>query len=262
MSEIKQKKLIEQDTLEAMIAKSNDTNYLAGLSDDELQKFYQESVSLQNFFLMMQSVAKELCNSVYGGLGTPSLRYFNKDLAADVTGEGRHHCQTMEKTAQQYFKNVWPKDVKWHETLRTEFPDIMRDVTPKPIIKDIVITCDTDSVDRNTIIRTDLGEISIEQLFNESKHYWNESNGTEHRTTSRKILNWTNANNLQYQEPISISRHKVSKERWKLTTESGKQIIVTGDHSLIVFRDNVKISVKASEVLLTDKILTVQNVEN
>jgi intein/homing endonuclease len=49
-----------------------------------------------------------------------------------------------------------------------------------------------------------------------------------------KVLNWTNEKGLYYAPVKRIIRHKVSKERWKLTTESGKEVIVTGDHSLIV----------------------------
>lgn len=139
------KVLIEQDTLDDMIRRSSDEDYLRGLTEVELRKFYQDSIGLQNFFMMMQNVAKELCNSVYGGFGTPSLRYFNQELAADITGEGRHHCLTMERTAQTYFKDVWPTDTAWIEKLRAEFPDIMGDRMPKSIAKDIVITCDTDS---------------------------------------------------------------------------------------------------------------------
>lgn len=141
-----ERKLIGQESLEATIRLVNDQSYLSALSDDELQKMYTESKSTLNFYMILQNVVKVLCNSVYGGLGTPSLRYYNQELAGDITGEGRQHCKTMELTAQKYFKDVWPTDKDWIERLRAEFPDIMRDVTePKPVIKDIVITADTDS---------------------------------------------------------------------------------------------------------------------
>lgn len=251
------KVLIEQDTLDDMIRRSSDEDYLRGLTDVELRKFYQDSIGLQNFFMMMQNVAKELCNSVYGGFGTPSLRYFNQELAADITGEGRHHCVTMERTAQTYFKDVWPTDTAWIEKLRAEFPDIMGERMPKSIVKDIVITCDTDSCSEDTMVKTDCGQMTISELFNSGKEFWTERNGTEHRKVEQSVLNWSSSKNLHFTNPLSVSRHKVTKARYKLTTESGKAIIVTGDHSLIVFRDGVKLSVKASEVLLTDKILTV-----
>ena len=52
-------------------------------------------------------------------------------------------------------------------------------------------------------------------------------------------------------------RHKVSKPKWKLRTKLGKEIIVTGDHSLIVFRNGKKMEVKPKDILKTDKILVI-----
>ena len=54
-------------------------------------------------------------------------------------------------------------------------------------------------------------------------------------------------------------RHKVSKPKFKITTDSGKEIIVTGDHSCIVFRDGKKLVVKAKDINKeTDKIIIVK----
>jgi intein/homing endonuclease len=64
---------------------------------------------------------------------------------------------------------------------------------------------------------------------------------------------------LYYADVRRIIRHKVSKPKWKLKTKSGKEIIVTGDHSMVVFRDGEKLVVKPSEILKTDKILCLEN---
>ena len=57
-----------------------------------------------------------------------------------------------------------------------------------------------------------------------------------------------------------IMRHKVTKSKWRLRTESGKEIIVTGDHSLMVLRDNELISLKPKDVnTKTDKIITIKD---
>jgi intein/homing endonuclease len=45
---------------------------------------------------------------------------------------------------------------------------------------------------------------------------------------------------------------------WKLKTESGKEIICTEDHSLIVFRNGKKIKVKPSEIISEDQVLCVE----
>lgn len=140
------KKLIEQDTLDDYLRRSADITYLQGLNDHDLKKFYADALQLQNFFKLMQLVTKELCNSVYGGFGTASLRYFLQAVAEDITGEGREHCKMMDKTANAYFSKMWATDVEWHKILRQEFPDIMKeDTVPRAIFKDIVIYADTDS---------------------------------------------------------------------------------------------------------------------
>ena len=53
-------------------------------------------------------------------------------------------------------------------------------------------------------------------------------------------------------------RHKVRKPKWRLKTATGKEIFVTNDHSMIVFRDGKKLEVKPYEILKTDKILVVK----
>ena len=72
-----------------------------------------------------------------------------------------------------------------------------------------------------------------------------------------KILNYENKKGLYYAPVKRIIRHKVTKAKWVLKTKSGKEIIVTNDHSMIVFRDGVQMEVKPCDILKTDKILTV-----
>ena len=125
----------------------------------------------------------------------------------------------------------------------------------------IVVYGDTDSCDKNSIILTDNGKLTIEELYN--KNIKNGSNGItlnghESVKCSDKVLNYCEEKKLYYTEVKRIIRHKVSKPKWKLKTKSGKEIMVTNDHSMIVFRDNRKIEVKPSEILKTDKILIVK----
>ena len=58
-------------------------------------------------------------------------------------------------------------------------------------------------------------------------------------------------------------RHKVNKPKFKIKSKSGKEIIVTGDHSCIVFRDGVQMEIKAKDINpKTDKILVIHENEN
>ena len=78
---------------------------------------------------------------------------------------------------------------------------------------------------------------------------------TEFFKCDKQILDWNEK--LYFGDVKYIMRHKVSKPKWKLKGKDGKEIIVTGDHSLIVFRNGKKLEVKPSEVLKTDKILVI-----
>ena len=53
-------------------------------------------------------------------------------------------------------------------------------------------------------------------------------------------------------------RNKVYKPKWRLKTKDGKEIVVTNDHSMIVFRDGEKLEVKPYEILPSDKVLIIK----
>jgi intein/homing endonuclease len=126
-------------------------------------------------------------------------------------------------------------------------------------VKNYISICygDTDSVVGSTIIHTNNGDRTIEELFNENYNNgrFYTHNGHELVSMDDKILNWDNG--LYYGDVKYIMRHKVSKPKWRLKTKSGKEVIVTNDHSMIVFRDGEKIEVKPYEILPTDKILVI-----
>lgn len=243
------------------------TEQLEKLTDKELTARYGQAEELYWFFMIMQVVAKELCNSVYGGFGTPSLRYYNWDVARDITGEGHHACQIMEKTGQSYFKDLWPNDFDWHNELREKFPHFMKpDTKPQSIIKDIVITCDTDSVDKMTLIKTKdrsdaIGNVTIEYLFEQfGELFYVSSTGHEHvkLPVGMEILNWSNADGFYFDRPLSIIRHKVTKDKWELKTKNGYAVQTTVDHSLIGFsKERGKHSLKPNEVSNDIKMMTI-----
>jgi hypothetical protein len=136
----------------------------------------------------------------------------------------------------------------------------------QPIDKDkpIIIYGDTDSVHYQTVIKTNEGNYSIEDLYNK-----NISNGSagitlkghESVKCQEKVLNYDENKDIYYASVKRIIRHKVSKPKWKLKTKSGEEIIVTNDHSMIVFRDGKKLEVKPSDILKTDKILAIRKNE-
>lgn len=144
-----------------------------------------------------------------------------------------------------------PPDTKsnvWDET---------RGVFKEPII----IYGDTDSVISSTSISYENGKSSIEELYNkniENGSAGETSNGHESVNCKEKVLNYDKEKGLYYAPVKRIIRHKVTKPKWCLKTKSGKEIIVTNDHSMIVFRDRKQIEIKPCNILNTDKILCVK----
>lgn len=161
----------------------------------------------------------------------------------------------MDRVNEDYWYNQWHNDFELHSRV------CVTNVTQVPKDHPVSIYADTDSCDSETIVHTNNESCSIENWYN--NNIINGSNGvtlTGHESvlTSDKILNYKN-NKLYYAPVKRIIRHKVSKPKWKLKTKSGKEIIVTNDHSMIVFREDQQIEVKPSEMLKTDKILTLKN---
>jgi len=133
----------------------------------------------------------------------------------------------------------------------------------QPISKEtpIIIYGDTDSCHKDTKISTNNGDFTIEDLYNKNINEGSAGitlKGHESVNCKENVLNYDENKGLYYASVKRIIRHKVSKPKWKLKTKSGEEIIVTNDHSMIVFRNNKKIEVKPSEILKTDKILTIR----
>ena len=251
--------LIGYDQLESLLERSTNSEHLASLSNDDLKYLKDEADVLYRFFYNLQKTTKLLCNSVYGGLGTPSLRYFNHVVADDITAEGRDVCQLMEKAGDHYFKNIWHNDFEWHHELNEKFPSFFNKVEIgkplKQIHKTAILYADTDSWKTDSIIKTNIGSMTVEELYNNhSKEFMRTPNGTEYAYTELKLKNYTESKGEHFQQPLAIIRHKVSKKQFKITSESGKHVCVTEDHSLIVFRDGKKISCKPCDVQQDDKI--------
>lgn len=224
------------------------TNDLLNIVDlDELKtKIKNEITHLTSF----EQACKTLMNSMYGGCSHQAFFWRLLPLANDITGEARNLIHLMENHIPSYVNEKWSEMAVFHNKWN---------IKVDKNVKDYISICygDTDSVVGSTIIHTNNGDRTIEELFNEN--YNNDRfythNGHELVSMEDKILNWDNG--LYYGDVKYIMRHKVSKPKWRLKTKSGKEVIVTNDHSMIVFRDGEKIEVKPYEILPTDKILVI-----
>ena len=198
---------------------------------------------------------KLILNGSYGAFATQYFILFNQHVAGTITAQGRDLTKTMNRVNEQYWYKQWHLDFELHQKLG------VKNVTQITKDEPVSIYADTDSCHKDSLIRTDSGNFTIENWYNRNikNGSGGETNkGHESVITDDKILNFSENKNLYYAPVKRIIRHKVSKEKWKLKTKSGKEIIVTNDHSMIVFRNGEKMEVKPSEIIESDKILVLK----
>ena len=124
----------------------------------------------------------------------------------------------------------------------------------------MIVGGDTDSVAGNSMLDVYNGKnkylTRISDLFDSAKEahddiVLNVPNGSEviPAPDGMSVRSYDDELDMAIYKPIRyVMRHRVSKARYKITTESGRTVIVTGDHSCIVVRDGELIAVKACEI--------------
>lgn len=240
------------------------------MTTEEIENFDWNSLSKEDKKIAIRQLTDEgaifgtkeqgnklVLNSIYGAMANRFSYFYDKSLAEAITLQGQDAIRYSERILNSYFHKAFHKDKLVLEKLKEICPDI--NMSPVPCKKPFVVYMDTDSVDKDSNVITDNGEMTIEELYNSSKIDNGKTIvGHESVATDSKILNWSEERGLYYAPIKRVIRHKVSKKKWKLKTKSGKEIIVTNDHSMIVFRDGKQLEIKPSDILNSDKILTIK----
>jgi DNA polymerase elongation subunit (family B) len=190
---------------------------------------------------------KLVLNGSYGAFAAPYFILYNNNVAGTITAEGRELTKSMDRVNEDYWYDMWHLDVETHKKMH------IRNVTQIP--KNESVSIYGDSVDGKSIIRTESGSFTIEDLYNK---YNTQSIRPDKEVipVNFKSLNWTEERGIHYSSVKNIIRHKTTKKRWKLKA-GGKEILVTSDHSLIVFRNGIKIKLKPNEIKSGDKVLLI-----
>ena len=232
-------------------------DYMSMSLEELNQKLTEYQKKSSDFYNTEQGIKLTL-NSIYGATGNQYFALFNPDVAESVTLQGQDIWKFAEKIINRYFNDMWHLDTELHEKMG------VRNV--RKLNLDFIIYGDTDSVFSSSklMIMNNLGEkkeIEIEKFFNElaeSEDILLDDRGN-HIIETKGFFSLNSIDKeLKYSSIKKIIRHKVRKPKWKITTESGKEVIVTNDHSLTVFRGGKKIHIKPSEINLeTDEILSV-----
>ena len=189
------------------------------LSDQELLDLYEELSVKVKLYDQYQYAMKILINSLYGALGTNTFRYYKLDMAEGITLTGQLMSMYIGNKVNAFLSKLTKAE------------------------KDFIIAGDTDSVTGETVIRTEEGSFSIEEIFIQAVRKLEES-GEKIIVTKNGAevipVDFLNALTLQdgklvYKPVKYVMRHEVTKPLHKVKTKRGNEVIVTEDHSLMVY---------------------------
>lgn len=169
--------------------------------DDEALK------KIVGFWDKRQLVKKISLNSLYGGLLNAGCRFYDKRLGQSTTLTGRTITRHMTAKTNEFIDGVYDHEGR------------------------SVIAGDTDSVASDSLIRTVNGNMTIEELFYAGTEFWNIDDREFSKNPDIKIVHYSDDGTSKYQY---VYRHKVRKKKYRITTDSGKSVVVTEDHSIMV----------------------------
>jgi DNA polymerase elongation subunit (family B) len=196
-------------------------------------KEYEGKDSVQfEYWDKRQLVKKILLNSAFGALLNEHCRFYDKRIGQSVTLTGRQIVKHMSAQINEIITGKY---------------DYYGDA--------IVYG---DSVTGDTIIRTEEGNKTIEEMFNECLDHCIVGEKEYGSINYSKVIGFDsrsmepNISNVAY-----IMRHKTKKKLYRITTKNEKQVTVTEDHSIMVDRDGFLIECKPKDLKETDGIITI-----
>ena len=199
---------------------------------EKLKKKKHDLEQLAKMQDVFQHSYKIYLNSVYGFTGTQYSPVFSVDLAEAVTSTGRMTIQEMIRFTNKALVKIDNGGTG---------------------IEEYCIAGDTDSVIGSSIIT--VNNETIQDLFEKYKDKVSKcvyENGMERLDIDQKNEYTYSINGKTLIN--SISRHKVSKDKWKITIDN-KEVEMTSDHSIMVYRDGNVIECKPEDIKESDMLL-------
>lgn len=175
-----------------------------------------------------------MLNALYGQLSNRFCRWFDIRIPRSITCTG----QTMIRYIARRINELVNEECGTKD-------------------EDYILTIDTDSVVGDTIIKVDGKDITIKEYYDKlnTKYLVNDDfNQNYVKKGEGKTLSVNNNLELEENNITYVMKHKVKKKMYKLKVKD-KEVIVTCDHSLIVYRDNKLLTIKPNELLKSDKIV-------
>lgn len=253
---------------------------------DELEYEVERLKNLGDFYETKQLALKKFINSVYGATASKYFLAHNTAVAESITLQGQDLNHFSENSVNEYFSGIFQNDFELHKKLGIDSSlaqqvSIAKGKTTETGLlegpefwylngnQSLTVAGDTDSVPADTIVYTDEGAVTIGELYDECKHlnkhlefHLNVDPGDSKRVVpgaNKNVLSYVDHNVSGTYKPIKyVMKHKVfNKDKYKIKTESGKELILTGDHSLMVIRNEELISVPVREVCKSDRVITI-----
>jgi DNA polymerase elongation subunit (family B) len=240
----------------------------AGASKEEIT----EARVKEEEFDLLQHTMKISLNSAYGALLNLFFRFSDPRMGASVTATGRQITTHMmgiigevitglfaeliktttgkkEDSNEEDFVNFIEYENKDSYLALPSSRDINVVIVQNSYVtdNDAIIYGDTDSVEENSLI-------TINGIKDTCKNHWQNLNGTrighkkkEFLLGNFKTLAFEN-NEIKEKNVKAFYRHKVTKDKWKITLENNQFVIVTEDHSIMVKRNGKLIEVKPQDI--------------
>lgn len=234
---------------------TEEINY-SSFSLEELDQLLKNMQKKSSDYYNEEQAVKLTLNSIYGALGNQYFALFNTDVAESVTLQGQDIWKFAEKIVNRYFNDMWHIDTELHEKMGVS--------NVRKLSRDFVLYGDTDSSIGDTTVIIEYNNLIERIKFKDLFKIFSKTHEIFLDHKNNEIIEPRNLQTLNYKDDVLFSkvkkiiRHKVRKAKWKIITSSGKEIIVTNDHSITIFRDGKKIHIKPSEInMLTDEILSI-----
>lgn len=232
----------------------------------ELERIIKTDIT---YLANLEQAIKLMMNSIYGGTSHQAFYWFNIALANDITGEGRNLTHHMERHLNEFWRDAWQtnpdlKKIQDDLGIKLKSADDIKAILANSHDNSLVTCVYGDSIDGCSLVNIELdgveGIMTIEDLYDICKERYGvlciDNQGSEHIRCPYRILNYKDGE-ITYNNVKSLISHNVKKQAWKLRTASGREIIVTNDHSMVIFRNGKKIIVKPQDIKSTDKVLVI-----
>ena len=213
---------------------------LRNYSTEELLKLKSKAESEVAMYKNIQLAKKTQINSVYGSMGSPYFRYYDLRMAEGITTSGQLAIRWVSQDVNKALNKV----------LNTNNVDY-------------VVYNDTDSVVGDTMVYVNGKQQTIESLYEQYNTYAKRDDTRKNYVkpvgNATTVSVNTTTGELEEKSIVYVMKHRVKKRMFKIKSSSGKEVIVTQDHSIIVVRDGKIIDVSPMQLLESDRIIVEYN---